>query len=291
MSIVELALDAQAILGEGATWVAEQEKLYWVDILGQKIHRFDPATGVDQAFPVVQPIGALAPRRQGGLVLAMKHGLYFWDEASAQPEWIADPENDRPNNRFNDGKCDPTGRFWAGTMSEVGEPQAGSLYRLDPDRSLHKVLSGVTVSNGITWSLDARTMYYIDTPTLEIAAFDYDPISGQISNRRAVVRIGADEGYPDGMTIDAEGMLWVAMWEGWRVNRYDPRTGEKLDSIPLPAARVTSVAFGGEELDTLYITTARLQLSAGELAAQPHAGGVFRVKPGVRGFPAFSFAG
>jgi sugar lactone lactonase YvrE len=291
MNKVELVLDAQAILGEGAAWSAERKQLYWVDIQAKKVHCYNPADGSDHVIGLDQQVGTLAPRLKGGLVLAMQKGLYFLDEATGRVELIADPESGLPANRFNDGKCDPAGRFWAGTMSDEEEPNAGSLYRLDPDLRWHKMLDGITVSNGMIWSLDGKTMYYIDTPTMEVSAFDYDLATGMISNRRPVVKISQGDGFPDGMTIDREGMLWVAMWEGWQVNRYDPGSGEKLASIPVPVARVTSVAFGGERLDELYITTARLQLASDELAEQPHAGGLFRVKPGVSGFPAYSFRG
>jgi sugar lactone lactonase YvrE len=291
MEPVELVVDAKAILGEGAAWSVERKCLYWVDIQGKAVHVFNPAGGLDRVIRVEQQVGTLALRQSGGLVLAMENGLYFLDEDSGQVEFIADPESGLQGNRFNDGKCDPGGRFWAGTMSTVGQRQAGSLYRMDHDRRVRKMVGGITTSNGLTWSLDRRTMYYIDTPTGEVSAFDYDDLSGEISNRRAVVRVAPGDGHPDGMTIDAEGMLWVAMWEGWQVNRYDPHTGEKLDSIPVPVARVTSVAFGGDAFEELYITTARLQLAGDELTKQPHAGGLFKIRPGVRGVPGFSFLG
>jgi sugar lactone lactonase YvrE len=291
MEKAELVLDAKAILGEGAAWVANRQRLYWVDIQGKKVHVYDPAEGSDRAIEVDQQVGTLAPREKGGLVLALERGLYFLDEDSGKTEFIADPESDQPTNRFNDGKCDPAGRFWGGTMSMVGGSKTGSLYRMDADLSVHKMVGNVSTSNGLIWSLDKRTMYYIDTPTMEVSAFDYDHTSGTISNRRAAVRVPEGEGRPDGMTIDAEGMLWVAMWEGWQVNRYNPQTGEKLDSIPVAAARVTSVAFGGPEMGDLYITTARLQMAGEELEGQPHAGGLFVARPGVRGMPAYAFAG
>jgi sugar lactone lactonase YvrE len=291
MEAVELILDARAILGEGAAWVADRKRLYWVDIQGKAVHIYNPADSSERVIEVPQQVGTLAPRRGGGLVLAMENGFYFLDENSGQVEFIFDPESDLPGNRFNDGKCDPAGRFWAGSMSMIGQRGTGSLYRMNHDRSVHKMVDGISTSNGLTWSLDRQAMYYIDTPTMEISRFDYDNASGTISNRQVVVRVAEGEGRPDGMTIDAEGMLWVAMWEGWRVNRYDPQSGAKLASIPVPVERVTSVAFGGEDLDMLYITTARLQLEGAELAKQPHAGGLFRVRPGVRGVEGFSFRG
>lgn len=287
----ELVLDAKAALGEGAVWVADRQRLYWVDIMGKSAHVYNPASGADQVIDVGQPIGTLAPRRKGGLVLALKTGLYFFEEESGRLQKIAAPEDHLPENRFNDGKCDPGGRFWAGTMSDAFESGAGSLYRLDADLSLHRLVDKITVSNGMTWSLDARSMYYIDTPTQTVWAFDYDNATGDLSNRRPAISIPKEEGGPDGMTIDAEGMLWVAMWQGWQVNRYNPLTGEKLASIPVPVARVTSCAFGGPNLDELYITTAHINIPTAEWESQPHAGGLFKVKPGVMGVPSFSFAG
>jgi len=287
MEPIELILDAKALLGEGAAWDVERKRLYWVDIIGTKVHMYNPETGEDRAIDVGQQVGTLAPRQKGGLVLAMENGLYFLDEDSGALEFINDPESDLKENRFNDGKCDPAGRFWAGTLGA----QPGGLYRMDHDLSVHKMVDGIRTSNGIIWSLDKRTMYYIDTPTMEVSAFDYDNTTGEISNRRAVVRVAEGEGHPDGMTIDAEGMLWVAMWNGWQVNRYDPQTGNKIGSIPVPAARVTSVAFGGDHLDELYITSARLQAEGEELANQPHAGGLFKARPGVKGVPGYSFLG
>jgi len=291
MAEVELVLDAHAVLGEGAAWSVERQRLYWVDIFGRMVHVYNPVDGSDRAIPVGQAIGTLAPRQKGGLVLALKAGIYFMDETSGGLEQVCAPESHLPNNRFNDGKCDPAGRFWAGTMSDKSESGAGALYRLDADLSVHKMVDHITTSNGMIWSLDARTMYYIDTPTRTVWAFDYDNATGALSRRRAAITIPKEEGGPDGMTIDAEGMLWVAMWEGWQVNRYNPLTGQKLASIPVPVARVTSMAFSGPDLDTLYITTAQMKDPDAERERQPHAGGLFKIKPGVRGVPGFSFAG
>ena len=291
MEKLELGLDAKASLGEGAAWDSQRKLLYWVDINGEKVHIYNPKDGSDRAIQVGQPVGTLAPRQKGGLVLAMSKGLYFLDVDSGQLDFISDPESGLPGNRFNDGKCDPAGRFWAGTMSTVGQKKAGSLYRMDPDLSVHKMVDGITTSNGLIWSLDKRTMYYIDTPTMEVSAFDYNNLSGEIRNRRAAVRVPEGEGRPDGMTIDAEGMLWVAMWEGWQVNRYNPLSGEKLMSVSLPVERVTSVAFGGDNLDELYITTAIPEPAKADPAKQPLAGGLFKARPGVRGGEGFSFTG
>ncbi len=284
----DLVLDARALLGEGALWEARRGRLLWVDILGKSLHLFDPDAGVDRALDVGQFIGTVVPRRSGGLVVALYDGLAALDPETGQLTFLADPEADRPDNRFNDGKCDPAGRFWAGTMSMKREAGAAGLYVLETDGTVRRALTGVTTSNGLAWSADARTLYYIDTRLKRVDAFDYDLAAGSIANRRPVIRIPEADGRPDGMTIDAEDMLWVAHWEGGRVTRWDPASGALLQTIRVPVARVTSCAFGGPALDTLYITTARPDSPD---PAQPHAGGLFAARPGVRGVPAFAYGG
>lgn len=288
MNDCELVLDARAQLGEGAIWDAGRQVLYWVDITGQKLHEFNPATRANRTWEMGQLIGTVVARRSGGVMVAVYDGFAAFNLDTAKLEIIADPEADLPDTRFNDGKCDPAGRFWAGTMSTKGVPGAGSLYVLDADHSVRRMVTGVGTSNGIVWSLDQRTMYYIDTKLQRVDAFDYDLATGNIGNRRVAVPIPADQGRPDGMTLDAEGMIWVAHWEGWRVTRWNPVTAELLATIKVPVARVTSCAFGGPQLDTLYITTAR---PAADVPGQPQAGGLFAVQLGVRGLPAFEYAG
>jgi len=288
----DLALDARALLGEGPVWDARKQVLYWVDIMGYQVHVFNPAASQDRAIDVGQPVGTVVPRRSGGVMLALRDGFTALDLESGKLTMIVDPEAHLPKNRFNDGKCDPAGRFWAGTM-RIAEDQkgAGSLYRLDPNLSVHKMWGDITVANGIAWSHDAKTMYYIDSPTRMVVAFDYNVETGAIANPKPVVSTPDVPGVPDGMTIDAEGMLWVAYWGGWRVVRWNPHTGEALDVIELPVERVTAPWFGGPHLDELYITSARIGLSDEALAQQPHAGSIFVARPGVTGLPAFEFAG
>ncbi len=288
----ELVLDARALLGEGPIWDVRRQALYWVDIAGGKVHIFDPTTGQDRAIDVGQPVGTIVPRRNGGALVALRDGFAALDLETGALTMIADPEAHLPQNRFNDGKCDPAGRFWAGTMRLAEDRTgAGSLYRLDPDLTVHKMWSNITVANGIAWSHDATTMYYIDTPTRMVVAFEYDLATGAIANPKPVISTPDGPGFPDGMTIDAEGMLWVAYWDGWRVVRWDPATGEALAVIELPVQRPTAPWFGGPDLDVLYITSARVGLSEEALQQQPHAGGLFAARPGVRGVPAFEFAG
>jgi sugar lactone lactonase YvrE len=200
-------------------------------------------------------------------------------------------EEDLDTNRFNDGKVDPNGRFWAGTMDKAEKTASGSLYCLFPDLSVKKRETSITVSNGLTWSIDKRTMYYIDSPTQKVFAYDYDDSTGEISNKRVVFSIN-DNSFPDGMTVDEEGMLWVALWDGSSVIRFDPTNGSLLQRIAFPTSRVTSCCWGGEDLDTLYVTTARVGLAAEQLRKEPTAGGLFAVKHlGVKGTPTFEFAG
>ena len=288
---VELILDAQATLGEGPVWHARRQQLYWVDIDAGLVHVYDPAEGTDTAIDVGQMVGCMAPRRAGGLVLALHHGFALLNLKNGALTPLADPEAHLPDNRFNDGKCDPAGRFWAGTLSLSRTPQAAALYCLETDLTVRRVLEGVTTSNGIAFSLDGTRMYYIDTPTLRVDAFDYDLAAGTIGNRRTVIQFPEGVGRPDGMTIDEEGFLWIAHWDGGRVTHWDPHQGTLLDTIELPVARVTSCTFGGRNLDELYITTARVGRTPDQLAGEPHAGGLFLARPGVSGVEAHEFGG
>lgn len=288
----ELVLNAGALLGEGPVWDSDRNQLYWVDITGKEVHIYNPKDKTDRAINVGQYVGAIVPREKGGLVTALQNGLYFLDEETSRLSFITAPESHLPDNRFNDGKCDPAGRFWVGTMNQDGEVTgAGSLYRLDTDLSVQKVLEGVTISNGIVWHPDGKSMYYIDTPTREVWAFEYDIKTGEIANKRTAVSISVGDGFPDGMTIDTEGMIWVALWGGWKVTRYNPLTGERLGEIKMPVAQVTSCVFGGDNLDELYITSARIGLKNDELEKQPYAGGLFKVKVDVKGARSFKFLG
>lgn len=284
----ESILHAQAALGEGALWNPETAELYWVDIEGRALHVFDPATGHDRRYPVGKRIGTVVPRRNGKALVALQTGIHEIDLNTGHLTRLADPVTDE-NLRFNDGKCDPAGRFWVGTFDLLGRAHAGTLYRFDPDGRTHVMLRRVTNSNGLAWSLDHRTLYYIDTPTLAVQAFDYDNATGNIANPRVVVRIPEGPGKPDGMTIDAEGQLWVALWGAGRVHRYDPGTGALRQVVTVPAPFTSSCAFGGEGLETLFITTARGGLTPQQAAEFPLSGDVFAVRPGVAGVPACFF--
>lgn len=284
----ELVLDAGADLGEGPAWDRRDGRLLWVDITGCRVHLFDPVSGSDRSIEVGQHVGAAVPRARGGLMLALRGGFGALDLESETVEMIADTEADNPRNRMNDGKCDRAGRFWAGSMSYAEEGREGSLYRLDPDHRVVRVLSGVGLSNGMGWSPDDRLMYYIDSLAATVAVYDFDRGAGGITNGRALITIPPQQGVPDGMTVDAEGCLWVAFFGGGAVRRYAP-DGSLLEEIPLPARQVTNCAFGGPDQRDLYITTAARGLSAGQLEEQPGAGGVFRLRPEVGGPPADAY--
>ena len=284
----ESILPAQAALGEGALWNPETQQLYWVDIEGRALHVFDPNTGEDRHYPTGERISTVVPMRNGNALVALQTGIHEIDLTSGQLTCRVDPVTDE-HLRFNDGKCDPAGRFWVGTFDLQRRDHAGTLYRHDPDGRTHVMRRRITNSNGLAWSLDKTTMYYIDTPTLVVQAFDYDDATGSLANPRVVIRIPEGSGGPDGMTLDAEGKLWVALWGGGAVHRYDPATGALLQVVLVAAPFTSSCAFGGPGLETLFITTARSGLTPQQLQEYPLSGNVFAVKPGVAGVPAFFF--
>ena len=287
---VELLLDAHALVGEGPVWDDASGTLVWVDIMSNAVHRYDPATGRDVSIDVGQPVGAAVLRRGGpGLALALRDGFGMLDEGSGQVQLVAAVEADVPTNRMNDGKCDPGGRFWAGTMAFEVSPGVAALYRLDPDLKVHRMLSGVTLSNGLGWSPDGRQMYYIDSVTHGVDVFDFEPADGSLGERRRLITIPPDEGLPDGMTVDAEGGLWIALHGSGSIRRYMP-DGRVDRVVRVPPTMVTCCAFGGPDLTDLYITTMSLGLSETARRAQPLSGGLFRCRPGVRGLPPHRFA-
>jgi sugar lactone lactonase YvrE len=289
-SDVLLVHDAGALLGEGPAWDDRTGTLLWVDILGRVVHRLDPVTGTDDPVRTPLDVGAAVPRRDGGLALALQDG--FWlAEPDGRMRRVAAVEADDPQTRFNDGKCDARGRFWAGTMEYAGAAGRGSLYRLDPDGSVRKHLTGVSVSNGLAWTSDRRTMYYIDSLAWSVDAFDFDDAAGIVSGRRQVLEFPRTGGVPDGMAIDEQGCLWVAFYGDGCVRRYDPASGATLLQVDLPTPHITSCAFGGPDLGELYITSARQGLDDAGRARYPAAGGLFRFGPGVRGTPTEPFAG
>ncbi len=288
---VELVLDTKSDLGEGAIWNYKTGELLWVDITAKILNFYHPKLKNNKEMFTGQMIGTVVPAESGKVMVALQNGFYQLDPETGTKKLITNPEEGIEGNRFNDGKCDPAGRFWAGTMSTLGKRHAGALYRLDPDSSVHKMIDNVGTSNGIVWSPDAATMYYIDTPTRKVMAWDYNNETGEISNPKTAIEVPEEMGYPDGMTIDEDGNVWIALWGGSAVGCWNPETGELLRTIGVPAKNVTSVAFGDDDLGTLYITTARQGTSDEELEKFPHAGGVFKTRPGVKGVEAFFFKG
>ena len=283
----EVVLEHRCRLGEGPAWDATSQRLIFVDILEGCVHRLDPVTHELETITVGLPVGAAVPRKAGGIAVAAGMGFLTIDPVSGRVVPLVDvPEEDVPGARMNDGKCDPEGRFWAGTQSDQPERGAGALYRLDIDGTATEVLKGIGTSNGLDWSLDGETFYYIDTATGRVDAFDFDGERGTLSGRRPFVVVPPDVGLPDGLTVDNEGGLWVAMFGGSAVHRY--RSDGTLDAVVrLPVSLVTSCAFGGRGLDELYVTTAAHRLSRDE----PLAGSLFRFRPGVAGRACSGFAG
>ncbi|MAE64298.1 MAG: SMP-30/gluconolaconase/LRE domain protein [Phycisphaeraceae bacterium] len=285
----ELIVDANAHLGEGPIWDSRRNVLIWLDILDRKIHHYDPASDRDESVEVAFRPTAAVLRRSGGLMLATDEGLGHFDLDTGRFDPWADPESDIPANRFNDGKCDPAGRFWAGTMQFHAQGDVGALYVLDTDRSVRRVFDGVTCSNGIAWSADHSTMYYIDSLKRTVDAFDYDLDSGAVSNRRTLVKI--PEGFPDGMTLDTDGNLWVAVFDGFRIACFEPRNGGQVDQVDVPVPQVTACWFGGEDLRDLFITTARENMDNATFQEHPRSGGLYRARPGATGLVADQYAG
>lgn len=274
----------RAELAESPCWDQESGRLLWVDIPAGRVHRLTLSTHEHEATEIGQPVGAVVTRAGGGLALAARDGFLALGREGGQPEQLAAVEADLPGNRLNDGKCDRAGRFFAGSKAEDDTPGAGALYRFDPDHRVTRLLSGVTISNGIGWSPDERRLYYVDSPTGRIDQFDYQPATGTLTNRRDFARIPAERGIPDGLTVDAEGGVWVALWGGAAVRRYAV-DGGLLGEFDLPTTWVTSCCFGGPDLDQLYVTTARGEADDGL------GGSVFVLDPGVAGLPAQPFRG
>ena len=287
----ELLYDAKALLGEGPTWDAKTQTLYWLDILDKRIY-----AGAEILIQLDEYVGCMAPRASGGLIYTQRASIWMAppqtpdQPASAQQTVAAALSGEPANTRFNDGKCDPRGRFLAGTMDLNESDPLGSLYSFE-GATVTKLLDNITISNGMAWSPDHQTFYYIDTPTRTVRAFDYDLNTGAIANPRAVIHVPEALGWPDGMTSDTQGNLWIAMWGGAQVTRWNPQTGQLLEQIAVPAKNVSSCVFGGKHMNELYLTSARKGLDEATLQQYPLTGGVFRLQTNVEGLPTFEFAG
>jgi sugar lactone lactonase YvrE len=289
---VQCVLKWDAIVGESPLWHPQERRLYWVDIQGKKVHRFDPASGHNQTFDLPDLVTCLAFRKKGGLILTLRKEFAFFDPDSGKLERLATIEADKPQNRFNDGRVDPKGRFWAGTMGDKAWDQpVGSLYRFDPDQTVTRMQSHVVCSNGTGWSPDAQTMYYTESFRYAIFAYDFDPATGSLANRRTFAEVDRKLGaFPDGLCVDAEGCVWSNQVGIGRVVRYDP-LGRVERQIQFPVPRAVGSTFGGDDLDTLFITSARETMTPQQLQHFPLSGSLFAVKPGVKGQPLTLFDG
>jgi sugar lactone lactonase YvrE len=283
------AVASDDVLGEGPVWVADQRALYWLDIKGLKINRFDPVTRDRASWPTAFRIGSIAPRVGGGFVGGSEHGFVMIDATITRFEILANPEPHLPANRFNDGALDPAGRFWAGTMDDAEEQATGALYRLDADLSWSRHDGGYQVTNGPAFSPDGGLLYHTDSAARTIYRFRLGA-DGSLSDELVFAQFGEGDGYPDGMTVDREGCLWIAFWDGWCVRRLSPE-GVRIAHLPMPVQRPTSCTFGGPDLDRLFVTSATIGLDDAARAAQPLAGGLFMATPGVSGVAMPPFAG
>jgi len=287
---VECVLKWEAIVGESPLWHPQQRRLYWVDIQGKKVHRFDPITCRNETFDLPDIVTCLAFREAGGLLLTLRKDFALFDCDTGELRKLKTIEGDKPGNRFNDGRVDPQGRFWAGTMGDPAWDQpVGSLYRLDPDQTVTRMQTQVICSNGTAWSPDGRTMYYTESFRYTIYAFDFDGETGSISNRRVFAEVDRKLGaFPDGLCVDAEGHVWSNQVGIGRIVRYDP-AGQVERQVELPVPRAVGCAFGGDDLGTFFITSARETMKPEQIAKAPLSGSLFAVRPGVKGMAATAF--
>lgn len=293
MTDIACLIEAKALLGEGTCWDPAAQALWWIDIYARRIHRYHPATGATATFETPDYPGCLAVRAKGGLVLTMTGGFHFFDPTTGRFDPIVDPEADLADTRFNDGKADRQGRFWSGTMFEAPgkEPRKiASLYRLDPDLSCHRMVEGIGCSNGLAWSPDSRTMYFTDSHTPLVWAWDFDPAGGAIANRRVFVDLAVMDGIGDGATVDSDGCYWLTVPFKGKLMRYDP-SGQLMQTIDMPVDLPTCCEFGGKNLDILYVTSATLRRTPEQLKGQPLAGGLFALDVGAKGLPLAPFRG
>ncbi|MEH1839043.1 MAG: SMP-30/gluconolactonase/LRE family protein [Nostoc sp.] len=280
-------LGARARLGESPIWDSTKRLLYWVDIYNHRVHQFNPATGENCFFDVGDVVGAIATAGADRLIMALCHHLAFLNTQTGAVTPILEIEGNLTDNRLNDGKCDPQGRFWFGSMCSSEKPHA-SLYRYDQDGSLHVMETGLTISNGLGWSPNQKTFYLADSPQQKIYSYDFNSVTGNISNRCVFVDLTHESFHPDGLTIDSEGYVWSVMWDGWCVIRFNPK-GEEILRIKLPVQLPTSCTFGGEDLQTLYITTASVGLSQAEIEKSFYSGDLFALQTDVTGLPNYDF--
>ncbi|AMR34059.1 hypothetical protein A0256_22725 [Mucilaginibacter sp. PAMC 26640] len=278
-----LLYQTNALLGEGAIWDHVENKLYWVDIEGCTFNIYDVGRNKNKVYNVQKTVGTVVPVNSNTVLLALEDGLAFLNLTDGtiayQLSWPLHEEN----KRFNDGKCDGQGRFWVGSLTKGQGTGSNKLYCVTPNFTITEKLNNLTISNGIAWSVCGNYMYHIDTPTSQVIKYDFDYHTGAISNPQIIIKVPPEDGYPDGMTIDANGKLWIALWDGFCVAQYNPETGQLLQKVMVPAPKVTSCAFGGEKLDKLFITTASCEMTSEELAQYPLSGSLFVADTGVTG--------
>jgi sugar lactone lactonase YvrE len=283
MEVINLH-QSQCILGESPYWHAERKSFFWVDIEKGELYEFQVALKKTTKRKFNQRLSLVVEGQGDYLILALDRKIARYDLETEKLTWLIEVEEDQPLNRFNDGACDADGRLWIGTMSTKITPESGALYKITSELSPEKMLGKITISNGMAWTSDNETFYYIDSPTQEIRAYQFDLETGEINFDRTVIRVPKELGTPDGMSMDREGKLWVAHYGGFGVYCWDPENGKLLKKIVLPAPHVTSCVFGGENLDHLLITTARENLTEAQLQEYPQSGDVFLVKTNTQGF-------
>lgn len=288
---VRCMVDARCALAESPVWAPAEQALYWVDIPLGTLHRWSPASQATTSWLLPCALSALGLRKRGGLVVALQTGIHFFDPDSGALDLVHAPEPALPTNRLNDGKVSPDGRFWVGSMSELPErPCVAGLYRLDADHRCAQLKDGLRVSNGLAWSPDGRTLYHADTRALTVWCHDHDPATGALSNQRVFVTMQPEWGRPDGGAVDSEGCYWNAGIGAGRVNRFSPE-GQLIGHVMLPVTHPTMPCFGGPDLSTLFVTSARQGVPQATLADTPQAGGIFALQPGVRGLPPTAYVG
>ncbi len=295
MLIPEILVNERALTGEGPSWDVENHLLYWVDIPNAKIFVYNPYTNHNRVIDLsahFSTVSAVAPRKTGGLVFTADRKIAVLNLSTEQFRILAEVEQDQPGNRFNDAKCDPAGRFVAGTMKNKpdGEP-GGSLYIMETDHSVRKLLDGLHISNGLGWSPDYTQFYLADSASKTVWAFDYDLKKGAISNRRDAFTLPPGMGVADGLTVDIQGMIWLAMWDGAQITRWNPNTGQYLDIFKFPAKRTSCCVFGGADLDELYVTSAAIGLEEKDHHIYPYNGALMRFRTMYTGMPSFAFGG
>lgn len=284
---IDLLFDAKADLAHSPVWDGKRALLLFTDIMHGRVHELDPATGAARVFDVGEPVGVAVPSRRNDWILATKTGFHRLDPATGDTARIASVEIDQPDNRMSDGRVDPRGRFWAASLSLSGR-QHGALYRLDANGRVLRMLTGLTLANGLAWSPEGTLLYFVDTATGRIDLFDFDEAWGTITNRRTFAVVPPAAGYPSGLTVDAAGFVWVTLWGGGALHRYTP-DGQVDRVVPLPVTHPTHCVFGGRGLDELFVTSARIDRPGGEPGATN--GGVYRLRPGVKGQASKVFGG